>query len=247
MSKNASIAARSAADVVKLISMKLSESTEKLSFLKVIEVQKFSRPEKKDVKGIKVAGIRKLHSITRTVDGCLLGKELTCLKCILDKCSICSDCQKLPPFFCPKEQVVIKQKEDEDCEDTVEDVENDDNAVSQEDKGASEEELEDEENCEEEDSEELFGPGSVAWARLWGEKVQWFPVLVLGCQDIPAELASMITKDNCLVRRFFFDDLRLVKKKFLNYLGENKVDGQRSSKSIEIMQAYNWALSEKND
>ena len=77
--------------------------------------------------------------------------------------------------------------------------------------------------------------------------MQWFPVLVLGCQDIPAELASMITTDNCLVRRFFFNDLRLVKKKFLNYLGENKVDGQRSSKSIEIMQAYNVALSEKND
>ena len=73
VSKNPNIAARSAADVVKLISMELAESTEKLSFLKVKEVDKFTRPEKKDVKGIKVAGIRKLHSITRTVEGCLLG------------------------------------------------------------------------------------------------------------------------------------------------------------------------------
>ena len=57
----------------------------------------------------------------------------------------------------------------------------------------------------------------------------------------------MVTKDNCVVRRFFFNDLHVVKKRFLNYLGENKVDGQRSSKTIEIMQAYNVALSEKND
>ena len=47
VSKNPNLAARSASDVVKLISMELAESTEKLSFLKVIEVEKFSRPKRR--------------------------------------------------------------------------------------------------------------------------------------------------------------------------------------------------------
>ena len=220
--------------------------------VQVMEVASFSRPDKGSAKGIKVAGIRKLHSITRTEEGHLLGKELTCLECIRDKSSICDDCKKLKPFYIPKVVDVTLHEETDTGEDIEEGNEveyREQTGAGLEDGGASDEELQDEEHEEEEedDNTEVYGPGSVAWARLWGEKAQWFPVLVLGTQDIPAEQATLLHSDTMFVRRFFYNDIRIVKKKFLDGLGENKIDGKRSSKSIEILQAYNMALSERID
>ena len=59
-----------------------------------------ARPSKESIAktGIKVAGIRKLHSLSRMEDNIIVGRELSCRDCIMQKTTLCQKCQVLKPI-----------------------------------------------------------------------------------------------------------------------------------------------------
>ena len=211
IAKNPTSAARSAQDVITLIKKEMSTYSKKLTFVEVQEVAKFVRPAKKEVIGIKVSGIQKLHHITRTADGHLIGRKLSCSDCLQYKTQLCNSCTQLKPLYTPNNKETLIDNTDINCQDDEEEE-----AIT----GATMEDFGDSDNDgfseEDETEDEVFGPGSVVWARLWGEKVQWFPVIVLATQDVPPDQAHIIVNqkdDTLFVRRFFFNDVKVVKKK----------------------------------
>ena len=70
-------------EVADLIRRNLAGNEKKSDFTKVVVVPSFSRPEMHEEGQIVIKGIRKLQSLSRTEDGRILGRRLSCRECIL--------------------------------------------------------------------------------------------------------------------------------------------------------------------
>ena len=201
-----------------------------------MSVPRFERPEK--VPGIVVRGIQKLHHFSRTDDGKIVGRVLTCVDCLLMETGLCRNCKLLKPVFDPLDDADHAEVEEnadlENSDDTEYITENDTNDCD----AASDEESE-----LEEETDEAFAPNAIVWARIRS----WYPAELLSAAEIPASYVDLISNQpasSVFVRRFPpFDDVRLVQRKNLDDLGENRVDHKRSSKSNEILMSYNFALA----
>ena len=224
------MAARSVEEVAALIRENLAESTEKLDFIEIHVVDAFSRDKKP--KGIPVKGIQQIHHFTKKTDGSIITRELSCLKCILQK-SCCEQCQKISPVH---EQTAVTDydKELEDVEDDIEEDEND-TSVCEED--------EDKVVDEEEDEDDSLAPGTVVWARLRS----WYPATICSPEDIPDSLKKLLPDHpatDVFVKRFEpFSDVRVIKAKNIDQLSENRCDKARAAKSEAINKAYSLALA----
>ena len=96
-----------------------------------------------------------------------------------------------------------------------------------------------------EESEE-FGPGTIVWARVRS----WHPGLILAPHDVPDSFSNLLTKcstESVFVKRFKVEDIKIVPIKKLDTLAGNKVDRERASKSADIREAYEIALSLQRD
>lgn len=231
--RNRDRAARTVEEVAELIRENLAMSTEKLDFIEIKVVDEFSRDKKPT--GIPMKGIQKVHHMTKKPDGSIITRELTCHQCITQQ-SCCKECQKIPPFHEETEDVEEEEAEEdlEDVEDDIEDEEND-TSMCEED---------DEENLDKEDDEdESLAPGTIVWARLRS----WYPATICSQEDIPDSLKKLLPDhpaSDIFVKRFEpFGDIRVIKAKNIDVLGENRIDKARSSKSDDINQAYTLALA----
>ena len=75
---------------------------------------------------------------------------------------------------------------------------------------------------EEEKEEESFPPGTIAWARVRS----WHPVQVVGLLDLPQEVQKQLGRNpsgSVVVRRFYIEDLKVIKPGRLQHLAENRV------------------------
>ena len=86
------------------------------------------------------------------------------------------------------------------------------------------------------DSEE-FGPGSIVWAhvRCWHMP-----------HDLPksySHLAAKCPKTSVIVKRFVINDYLLLPVTRLDHLGTNTIDRERASKTVEIRDAWDMAVS----
>ena len=219
-------APRTVEDVVDIINANQPENHTKIDFFHVESFAPINRalhpPE------VVLKGIRKLHSITRRPDGSLLGLKLSCYDCTVG--SVCDICAKMDATVTPD----TLEPDDLDPEMEVA-LLAEDNIVTlpaedQSDAEDEEEELEDDEG---------YGPGSIVWIKIGR---LWFPGKV-----IPnTEVAEDVTEGNLFVKRYEpFNDIRRIPVKNVDTLGENRVDAQRSSKSDDINLAYGLALSEQ--
>ena len=95
----------------------------------------------------------------------------------------------------------------------------------------------------EDDEDESLAPGTVVWAHLRS----WYPATVCSQEDIPDSMKKLLPDhpaSDVFVRRFEpFGDIRVIKSKNIDSLGENRIDKSRSSKSDDINQAYTLALA----
>ena len=77
----------------------------------------------------------------------------------------------------------------------------------------------------------------------------WYPSRVLGMMDLPQKVLDTIGRNpsgSVVVKRFLFDDLKVIKPDRLDILGENRVDKARAAVSSEIGAAYDLALATSN-
>ena len=241
VAKNRDISVRTASEVTKLIRENIATTSAKLEFIEIAEVTRFDRPDRIGVAGIPVTGIQKLHHFTRTVEGKIIGRVLSCVDCLHQKTKLCEKCQLFKPVFDPSDEVEAVEHEEEInlIEDNETETETEADPSNDCDIGASEQE-----NSESEDDLlESFGPNSIVWARVRS----WYPAEILTAAEIPASYTNLISNqpaDSVFVRRFPpFNDVKLVPRKNLDDLGENRVDHKRSSKSKEILESFNFAVA----
>ena len=91
------------------------------------------------------------------------------------------------------------------------------------------------------DSKE-FGPGSIVWA--WVKS--WHPAQVIAPHELPeshASLAAKCPKTSVIIKWFVINNYFLVLVSWLDHLGSNRVDRERASKSGEIQDAWDMAVS----
>ena len=233
--QNRDRAARTVSDVAELIRENLASSTEKFDFIEIQVVEPFQRESKP--KGIPVKGIQKIHHFTKKMDGSIISRDISCLNCItLKKC--CENCMEISPFYSPNEEQTLVEEDLEDREFETE-TEIDDDEV-------------DTSVCGEDDSETLdddeiggniYVPGTVVWARLRS----WYPATICSPEEIPEKFRKLIPdhpQDDIFVKRFEpFNDIRLVKAKNIDQLGENWSDNFRAAKTENISTAYCLALA----
>lgn len=236
---NRETTARSASEIIELIKTVQKDDMKTFEFLELREIKPFPRPEKNTVKEIKVAGIQKLHSITRLEDGQLVGRKLSCSDCTLGK--LCLNCHSLERIYKPGEKNEPESEEKssiEEGEDEIE-VEGDVNAAEDDcESEAGDKNLEDPgSDMEKED----LGPGSVVWVKFRS----WYPAEILGVDQLGVkERALPLGQDTVYVKRFGIGDIRLAKIKCLDQLGEDAVDAARASRgSQDMMVAYQLALA----
>ena len=230
------IAARTVEEIAQLIRENLAESSEKLDFIEIDVVDAFLRDKKP--KGIPVKGIQKVHHFTKKADGSIITRELSCLACILQQ-SCCEECEKISPIYHPTEETQEQSMSEEDLEDVEDDdemaIEDDiDTSVCEEDVNVIE---------DKEDEGGTDGHGTVVWARLRS----WYPATICSPEDIPEKFKKLIPDHpmaDVFVKRFEpFNDVRVVKVKNIEQLGENRVDKARACKSEAINAAYSLALA----
>ena len=67
--------------------------------------------------------------------------------------------------------------------------------------------------------------------------------------DIPEEIRGMLgqsTMGEVVIKRFYFNDLKIIKPEKISLLGQYRVDRYRAAKSYEIGIAYDIALAKQN-
>ena len=77
----------------------------------------------------------------------------------------------------------------------------------------------------------------------------WYPARVLGVMDLPQKVIDTLGHNPSgavVVKRFIFDDMKVIKPDRLQVLGENRVDKARAAVSPEIGAAYDLALATSN-
>ena len=167
---------------------------------------------------------------------------------------LCSKCSDLEPFFTPEEEVVHggEGEGQEEAQGEIQGEEGDEDGASEDD----EEEEEEGQEGEEEDEEDGFPPGSVVWCRLvcpnhlaipcHSRTRSWYAGQVLGLMDLPEQVLRDLGKNpsgSVIVKRFGFDDLKVIRPDRLDSLGENRVDRARAAVSPEIGAGYDIALA----
>ena len=133
----------------------------KSDFVEVMVVPPLVRPSKQEEGQILVHGIQKLHRITRTPDGRIIGSPLSCNDCIL-MAVICKKCSVLKLLFTPEQ--VDEGSGDGDLEDDRDVEVRQEDLEDQEDDGKFTD-GENEDSEEEGDDGQGFPPGSIVWAR----------------------------------------------------------------------------------
>ena len=144
----------------------------------------------------------------------------------------------ISPFYSPNEEQTLVEEDLEDREfETETEIEDDEVDTSV---------------CGEDESETLdddkiigtmYVPGTVVWARLRS----WYPATICSPEEIPEKFRKLIPdhpQDDIFVKRFEpFNDIRLVKAKNIDQLGENRSDKFRAAKTENINTAYCLALA----
>ena len=147
----------------------------------------------------------------------------------------CTKCRDLKPLFTPEQQ---------QAEGTLEEEEEAEQLVMAGEAGGGESETDDSEEDEEMSEDEdtgTFSPGSVVWARTRS----WYAGQVMGAMDLPDTVRRTLarsTDGSVVVRRFVFDDFKVIRPERLDSLGENRVDRGRAAVSDQIGAGYDMAL-----
>jgi hypothetical protein len=202
----------------------------------MMELEEFDRTPSHQRKGVVIPQLMQQHHLTRTADGQLYSRELSCKACLEVKVKLCDACSKLEPL-----EVVVtvgsksKSLEAEEEESAELEVE-----------GATEEDGRASDHSEDEsdagpDSEE-FGPGSIVWARVR----RWHPAKIVAPHELPeshSSLAAKCPKTSVIVKRFVINDYMPVPVSRLDHLGTNTIDRERAGKTVEIRDAWDMAVS----
>ena len=241
-------AARTAAEIVSLIQRELDIAplhSHKLEWLQVKEVKPFPRPNK-DTASFPVPGIQKLHHISCTSKGVLIGRVLACKVCLNLRETLCEACSQLKPLGTTSGRKKATEEEEQVVEELELDLELE--GAEEEDGGASDKEEEQESIQEEEEDEKgvqgeepCYGPGSVCWARFR----RYVPVVVLSVDQVPAALLSKKMPPHHIFVKMLkpFDDVKMVLGSRLQELGETAQDLARAAKTDDIQKAYNLAVA----
>ena len=148
----------------------------------------------------------------------------------------CTKCRDLKPLYTPEQQQVEgTPEEEEEVEVQVMAVEAGGGESESDDSG------EEEEGEEEDEDSSTFPPGSVVWARTRS----WYAGQVMGAMDLPDGVKRTLarsTDGSVVVRRFVFDDFKVIRPDRLDSLGENRVDRARAAVSDQIGAGYDMAL-----
>ena len=258
---------RSVDEVVELIKANVGGQTKAYEFFEVLNVEPFQRPESSV--GVPCSGILKIHSFTKTADGRILARKLTCKSC-LEQEDVCPECNQNARVVYKPELVTLEEGPQEGPED---------------DAGAHEEEEEDEvedggvdmldetDSCLGEDEDapsasvldevmnEIAGSNGIAGdggdkGRLqefgggccvWVRKRQWLPGHIVDHDEAPAWHASAMqgnAGEHFVVALFPpFSDVVVVHTHQMAALGENECDRKLKRKSPEISEAYDNALA----
>ena len=227
-------------EIITLTRPKLAESSPKFSFIEMLEVEPFTRPQLEEERGIVIKSIQKQHHLTRTPGGELVARKISCTTCILST-SLCPKCDQLARVSLREMPRKVMREREEELENPEVEVE----GAGEGDGGASDasdvEDDEEEQAGEDEDEEEL-APGSVVWARL----LRHHPAIVLSPSEVPVTMINLLHKaktPSVIVKRFLVDDLKLVQVSRIQMLGTNKVDRERAFKTLEIGEAYRMAVA----
>ena len=233
--------AQSISEIIALTRPKLASSSDKFNFIELIEVLPFKRPDEKEDKGIVIKDLQKQHHVTRSGEGALLSRRISCTACLLADGGVCLACQELETVTIKVVPRKISKKKLEESNPEVE-FEGPPEEVG----GASD--VSDEEDAEEaqvgsegEDEDELV-PGALVWARL----LRHHPGVVLAPSEVPANLRPLLSKAksrSLFVRRFDEEDIKLVLVSRIQLLGTSKQDRERAEKTDEIQRAYNHAVA----
>ena len=150
----------------------------------------------------------------------------------------CTKCKDLKPLYTPEQQQVEgSPHEEEELEEQVTVVLAGGGESESDDSG--EEEGEGEASKDEDTS--TFPPGSVVWARTRS----WYAGQVMGVVDLPDQVRITLGRNplgSVVVRRFAFNDFKVIRPDRLDSLGENRVDRSRAAISEEIGAGYDVAL-----
>ena len=77
----------------------------------------------------------------------------------------------------------------------------------------------------------------------------WYASQVMGLLDLPQTLQKLLGSNptgSVVVRRFHYDDLKVIKPGRLDALGENRIDRKRAAVSQDIGVGYDVALATLN-
>ena len=82
---------------------------------------------------------------------------------------------------------------------------------------------------------------------MWARIRSWYPSQICYPEEIPDKFKKLIPDhptDNIFAKRFEpFSNVRIVKAKYIDDLGENRIDKIRAAKSENINEAYFKALA----
>ena len=91
------------------------------------------------------------------------------------------------------------------------------------------------------DNEE-YGPGRIVWARVR----RWHPAQIVMPHELPksySHLAAKCPTTSVIVKRFVINDYLLLPVARLDHLGTNAIDRERASKTAQIRDAWDVAVS----
>ena len=210
-----------------------SESSRKYRFWIVEEFPRFCRVN--DPRGLKIAGIRQIHSMSLTSESIRIQK-LSCLSCSVN--SYCLNCSNGAPKFSPdriKEvNADLEEESDNDENSVVSDeelnTELDEESENGTDVDSGSDVDEESSSCDDdsEDGETGHEPGDVVWA-LWYRK--WHAAKVLSLAQVPKNLhPQLASKKTDFVIVVFYDNKKITRihKSKIEVLGEHLVDKQRA-------------------
>ena len=232
-----------AADAVLAINQEISdarkrfettESTKNYKLWVVEEYPRFDRVE--DSKGLKIIGIRQIHSLCLSSIG-VIARKVSCLECGFSE--ICQDCSNLK-ISIPRDTITelvsagCDEEDGEEDELATPDFESDDEADIEDATEASDVETDIDEETE-------FEIGDVVWV-MWHRR--FYAAKIVSLADVPEQFHRQLktSSSDYLIVKFYADGLytRTHKSKVDN-LGENIVDKQRAKFNLE---AYHEALAD---
>ena len=242
ISSKTSGTAHSIAEVMILARPHLATSSKKFDFIEIKEVQPFDRQPMSSDLGVVIPHLRKQLHLTRTSDGQLITREISCKSCLELKDKLCTECKLLPPV--PATPVARRKVGQEEVEDE-EDVELDAEQATEDDGGDSDKggNVDSDESDDEEGEKEEFGPGAIVWARI----LRWHPATILAPSDVPASLSHLLQQSSVpsvFIKRFIIDDIKVVPLSRITMLASNKIDRERASKTPEIRDAYDASMAQ---